>query len=64
MPSVSSKQHRFMEAVAHDPAFARKVGVPQSVGQDFATADAARGNGSAADPMKARKRTAQRIRKG
>ena len=28
-----------MEAVAHSPSFAKKVGVPQSVGQDFATAD-------------------------
>lgn len=28
-----------MEAIAHNPAFAKKVGVPQSVGQDFATAD-------------------------
>jgi hypothetical protein len=28
-----------MEAVAHSAAFAKKAGVPQSVGQDFATAD-------------------------
>jgi hypothetical protein len=28
-----------MEAVAHNPAFAKKVGVPQSVGKDFSTAD-------------------------
>ena len=28
-----------MEAVAHNPAFAKKVGIPQSVGKDFATAD-------------------------
>lgn len=28
-----------MEAVAHDPAFAKKAGVPQSVGKDFAAAD-------------------------
>jgi len=39
MPSTSAKQHRFMEAIAHNKAFAKKVGVPQSVGQDFATAD-------------------------
>jgi hypothetical protein len=39
MPSTSKKQHNFMEAVAHNPAFAKKAGVPQSVGQDFATAD-------------------------
>lgn len=42
MPSVSGKQHRFMEMVAHDPAAAKRVGVPQSVGQDFAQADKGR----------------------
>jgi hypothetical protein len=39
MPSVSKKQHNFMEAIAHSPSFAKKVGVPMSVGKDFATAD-------------------------
>ena len=28
-----------MEAVAHSPAFAKKAGVPQSVGKDFSAAD-------------------------
>jgi len=28
-----------MEAIAHSPSFAKKVGVPQSVGQDFSKAD-------------------------
>ena len=39
MPSTSRKQHNFMEAVAHSPAFAKKAGVPQSVGKEFAAAD-------------------------
>ena len=39
MPSTSAKQHRFMEAIAHNKAFAKKVGVPQSVGKDFLNAD-------------------------
>jgi len=39
MPSSSAKQHKFMEAVAHNPSFAKKAGVPQSVGQDFSNAD-------------------------
>ena len=39
MPSTSKKQHNFMEAIAHNKAFAKKVGVPQSVGQDFSNAD-------------------------
>ena len=42
MPSVSKKQHNFMNAVAHSPAFAKKVGVPQYVGKDFSTADKSR----------------------
>jgi len=42
MPSTSKKQHNFMEAVAHNPAFAKKAGVPQSVGQDFSKADKGR----------------------
>jgi len=42
MPSHSKKQHNFMEAVAHSPAFAKKVGVPQSVGKDFSAADKGR----------------------
>jgi len=39
MPSVSAKQARFMQAVAHDSGFAKKAGVPQSVGREFAQAD-------------------------
>ena len=39
MPSTSKKQHNFMAAVAKNPAFAKKVGVPSSVGKEFLTAD-------------------------
>jgi len=35
MPTVSGKQEKFMQAVAHNPKFAKKVGVPQSVGKEF-----------------------------
>ena len=42
MPSSSKKQADFMRAVAHSPSFAKKVGVPQSVGKDFSTADKGR----------------------
>ena len=42
MPSKSAKQHRFMEAVAHNKKFAKKAGVKQSVGKDFVAADAAK----------------------
>jgi hypothetical protein len=39
MPSVSKKQHNFMAAVANNPEFAKKAGVPQSVGKEFNNAD-------------------------
>jgi hypothetical protein len=39
VPSSSKKQHNFMEAIAHNKAFAKKVGVPQSVGREFSNAD-------------------------
>jgi hypothetical protein len=39
MPSKSPAQHKFMEAVAHNPAFAKKVGIPQKGGKEFARAD-------------------------
>jgi hypothetical protein len=39
MPSTSKKQHNFMAAVANNPAFAKKAGVPQSVGKEFNNAD-------------------------
>ena len=39
MPSKSAAQHQLMEAVAHNPAFAKKVGIPSKVGKDFAKAD-------------------------
>ena len=42
MPSVSKKQHNFMAAVANNPAFAKKAGVPQSVGKEFSNADKGR----------------------
>ena len=38
MPAVSDKQKKFMDAVAHNQAFAKKVGVPKAVGKDFSEA--------------------------
>jgi hypothetical protein len=35
VPAKSKKQERFMQAVANNPKFAKKVGVPQSVGKEF-----------------------------
>ena len=42
MPSTSKKQHDFMAAVANNPSFAKKAGVPQSVGKEFTNADKGR----------------------
>lgn len=39
MPSTSKKQHNFMAAIAHSPSFAKKAGVPVSVGKEFVSAD-------------------------
>jgi len=39
MPSTSDNQRRFMAAAAHDPAFAKRAGIPQSVARDFNQAD-------------------------
>ena len=35
MPTVSKKQKKFMQAVANNPKFAKKVGVNQSIGREF-----------------------------
>jgi len=39
MPSKSPSQHKLMAAVAHNPAFAKKVGIPTKVGKEFTKAD-------------------------
>ena len=39
MPSKSPQQHRFMEAAAHNPEFAKKAGIPQNVAKEFVAAD-------------------------
>lgn len=39
MPSKTPKQANFMKAVANNPKFAKKAGVPTKVGKEFAAAD-------------------------
>ena len=46
MPSKSQKQHNLMAMVANDPKAAKRVGIPQSVGQEFMKADKGRKFGS------------------
>lgn len=60
MPSTSEKQARTMAAAAHNPGFAKKMGIPSSVARDFNQADAKTGilrrkkkKGEGATPAKA-----------
>lgn len=39
MPSKSPEQAKTMRAAAHNPAYARKMGIPQSVAREFVAAD-------------------------
>jgi len=39
VPSKSKKQAKTMRAAAHNPKFAKKVGIPQNVASEFASAD-------------------------
>lgn len=43
MPSETPKQARTMAAAAHNPAFAKKMGIPQGVAKEFNRADAKTG---------------------
>ena len=61
MPSSSSKQHNFMEAIAHSPSFAKKVGVPQSVGKDFSTADKGRKFSKGGDMAESKKMVGKEV---
>jgi len=53
MPAVSEKQKKFMDAVAHNKGFAKKVGVPQSVGTDFSEASKGMKFGSGGEKTRA-----------
>ena len=46
MPSKTPKQKRTMAAAAHDPKFAKKLGIPQKVAKEFNQADARKGKKS------------------
>ena len=50
-----------MEAVAHSPAFAKKAGVPQSVGKDFSAADKGRKFGKGGDMAESKKMVGKEV---
>jgi hypothetical protein len=56
MPSKSPKQARTMAAAAHNPAFAKKVGIPVKVAKDFNQADAAQNRNKLAKVMRGRRK--------
>ena len=60
MPAKTEKQERFMRAVAHSPSFAKKVGVPMSVGREFTKA----GGGMAESKAMMKKEVAFMKKKG
>ena len=39
MPSETAKQARTMAAAAHDPNFAKRMGIPQKVAREFNQAE-------------------------
>jgi len=43
MPSTTPKMRRTMAAAAHNPRFARRMGIPQDVAEEFNEADQAAG---------------------
>ena len=64
MPSKSKAQHNFMAAIAHSPSFAKKAGVPQSVGKDFNEADKGRKFSKGGDMKKMDKGGMTMVNKG
>ena len=61
MPSKSPSQHNLMAAVAHNPAFAKKTGIPSKVGKEFVKEDAKMAGGGLYANIAAKK---QRIASG
>jgi len=61
MPSKSPAQHRLMAAVAHNPEFAKKTGIPAKVGKEFVKQDAKMAGGGLYANIAAKK---QRIASG
>ena len=58
MPSVSQKQHNLMAMVANNPAKAKQLGIPQSVGQEFTQADKGKKFGAGAPKTRADRQVA------
>ena len=64
MPYASEKQANLMRAVAHSPSFAKKVGIPQSVGKKFEAHKAEGGTVKKESPAMMKKEVAFMKKKG
>ncbi len=53
MPSVSAKQKKFMDAAAHNPAFAKASGIPVKVAKEFSEASKGQKFGKDTDTSRA-----------
>jgi hypothetical protein len=60
MPAKTKKQERFMQAVAHSPKFAKKAGVPMSVGKEMTAKPMKKADGGMASTAKRKPRPATR----
>lgn len=60
MPSTSAKQARTMNWAAHNPAFAKRMGIPQDVARKFVAADKKKPKGPIAKMARAAKRRRRR----
>lgn len=58
MPSTTPKMARTMAAAAHNPAFAKRIGVPRGVAKEFNRADT--GTKMLSDAMKKKKSEANK----
>jgi len=61
MPTKSPAQHKLMSAVANNPSFAKKTGIPSKVGKEFVKEDAKMAGGGLYANIAAKK---QRIASG
>jgi len=64
MPYKSDAQERLMRGVAHSPSFAKKVGIPQSVGRKFEGHKAEGGTVKKESPAMVKKEIAFMKKKG
>lgn len=53
MPATSEKQKRFMDAAAHNPAFAKAAGIPVSVAKEFSESSKGKTFGSGGSKSRA-----------